>query len=70
MFHLVKFIWDNKCLPTNIVEARFKMLFKNKGFADEPKKYRCIGLVNHSYKVIANVVLARVLECQEGFTQD
>ena len=67
LFNLLKFTWDNECLPKNLAVAEFKMLFKGKGSSDEPKKYRCIGLLNHAYKLIANVIMARLLGCSEDF---
>ena len=70
LFLLVKYIWDNECLLENMASARFKMHYKNKGSPDDPTKYRCIGLVNHAYKAIANIILTRILDCQEGFIKD
>ena len=70
MFKLTQFIWDNECLPPNLGVAEFKMLFKNKGSANDPKKYRCIGLLNHAYKIISNIILARLLGCSEAFLKN
>ena len=67
LFRLLDFIWENECLPTNLAIAEFKMLYKNKGSANDPKKYRCIGLLNHAYKVIANIILARLLSCSDDY---
>ena len=46
------------------------MLFKGKGSPDDPAKYRCIGLLNHSYKLLAHILLSRLLLPSEGYLQD
>ena len=41
---LLKRIWQDEAVPTEFGEARFIMLYKNKGSSDDPSKYRCLGL--------------------------
>ena len=70
MFHFLNFIWKHERVPANLARAEFKMLFKGKGSPDDPSKYRCIGLLNHAYKLLAHVILARLLIPSEGYLQD
>ena len=44
LFEFVEFVWNQEVLPTNMAIARFVMLYKHKGSANDPSKYRCIGL--------------------------
>lgn len=46
------------------------MLFQNKGSTNDPSKYRCIGLLNHSYKLLTTIMLTRLLNCSESFLKD
>lgn len=57
-------------MPVNLAVAKFVMLFKQKGSANNPKKYRCIGLLNHEYKLLSCIILSRILQASEGFLQD
>ena len=70
LFHFLNFIWVHERLPTNLVQAEFKMLFKGKGSPDDPTKYRCIGLLNHAYKLLAHIILSRLLIPSEGYLKD
>ena len=70
IFHFLNYIWSQERLPINLAQAEFKMLFKGKGSHDDPSKYRCIGLLNHSYKLLAHIILARLLQHSEGYLQD
>ena len=70
LFNFMQFIWDNEVLPTNMAIAKFVMLYKNKGSTNDPSKYRCIGLLNHSYKLLTTIMLARLLGCSERFLKD
>ena len=60
LFSFMEFVWDNEILPTNMAVARFVMLYKNKGSTKDPTKYRCIGLLNHSYKLLTTIMLMRL----------
>ena len=46
------------------------MLFKNKGTRNDPSKYRCIGLLNHCYKVLSQCLLQRLNTETEGYLAD
>ena len=70
LFSLINRIWEEEVVPTNLAKAKFIMLFKNKGSTNNPKKYRCIGLLNHEYKTLSSVILAHTLHASEGFLQD
>ena len=70
LFQFLNFIWTHESVPVNLAQAEFKMLFKGKGSPDDPSKYRCIGLLNHAYKLLAHIILARLLLPSEGYLQD
>ena len=38
----------------------FVMIFKNKDSNNDPSKYRCIGILSHSYKTLSQYLLARL----------
>mgnify|MGYP003326603192 CR=1 FL=1 len=63
LFELIYKIWDTEEIPASFARAKFVMLFKNKGSPNDPTKYRCIGLLTHAYKVLAQCLLER-LECE------
>ena len=60
LVELIQRIWDTEVVPADFGEAKFVMIFKNKGSADDPTKYRCLGMLNHSYKVLSQCMLARI----------
>ena len=70
LFKLIERIWTEERVPSNFAEAKFVMLFKNKGSPDDPSKYRCIGLLNHEYKVLTHIMLARMLMASDNALQD
>ena len=70
LFNFMVYVWDNEVLPTNMAVAKFVMLYKHKGSTNDPSKYRCIGLLNHSYKLLTNIMLERLLLCSESFLKD
>ena len=57
---LIQKMWLEEEIPTAFARATFVMLHKNKGSKDDPTKYRCIGLLNHSYKVFNQCLLRRL----------
>ena len=67
---LLQRMWDEEVVPRGFGEAKFVMLFKNKGSADDPSKYRCIGMLNHCYKVFSQCMLARMVSETEKFLPD
>ena len=46
------------------------MIYKRKGSSDDPTKYRCIGLLNSTYKVLSAVMLKRITRETAGYLQD
>ena len=70
LFHFINFIWDAEYLPKDLALGKFMMLWKRKGSTNDPSTYRCICLLNHAYKVLAHILLARLLNELEGNLQD
>ena len=70
LFELLCRIWEEEVVPMSFASAKFIMLYKNKGSTNDPKKYRCIGLLNHEYKVLSCILLNRMLGASEDFLQD
>ena len=70
LFAFLQQVWEEEQLPQNFTQAKFVMLFKNKGSHKDPAKYRCIGLLNHSYKILSIIILMRLLHVSEGFLPD
>ena len=56
----------NCSLKVSYAQAKFVMISKNKGSSNDPSKYRCIGLLNHAYKVLSLIMLMRLLHCSES----
>ena len=57
LVQLLQKVWDTEEVPEEFAHASFKMLYKNKGSKDDPSKYRCIGLLTHSFKVFQQCLL-------------
>ena len=55
-------MWKEEVVSQTFKQTVFVMLFKNKGNPNDPSKYRCIGLLNHTYtyKVLSTIILSRV----------
>ena len=70
LFSFMQQVWEQERLPTNFAQAKFTMLFKNKGSSRDPTKYRCIGLLNHSYKILSIIILRGLLLSSERYLQD
>ena len=60
LIELLQTIWRDETVPTDFAKAKFVMVFKNKGSADDPSKYRCLGLLNHTYKTLSQCMQARL----------
>ena len=69
-FKFIQQVWKEESLPESFAQVKFVMIFKNKGSSNDPSKYRCIGLLNHSYKVLSLIMLMRLLHCSENFLDD
>ena len=67
---LLQKIWKDEVVPKAFAQAKFVMLFKNKGSSDDPTRYRCLGMLNHSYKVLTQCLLARLEKETKGFLSD
>ena len=46
------------------------MLYKHKGSKNDPSKYRCIGLLNHCYKILSQCLLQRLSAETDGYLAD
>ena len=60
LFQLLQKIWLEEEIPVAFARATFVMLYKNKGSSNDPSKYRCIGLLSHSYKVLNQCLLQQL----------
>ena len=67
---LIQKIWRDEEVPIKFARATFVMLFKNKGSSDDPTKYRCIGLLSHSYKVLNQCLLQQLERETESFLSE
>jgi len=67
---LIQKIWNDEDVPTEFSEAKFIMVYKNKGEPDDPSKYRCLGLLNHCYKTLSQCMLARIEAQTEKYLSD
>ena len=67
LVELLQLIWLTEEIPTDFAQAKFKMLYKNKGSKDDPTKYRCLGMLNHAYKTLTQCLLARLNKETDGF---
>ena len=70
LVRLLQQIWRDEAVPQKFGEAKFVMLYKCKGSADDPSKYRCLGMLNHCYKVLSQCMLARITTETETFLSD
>ena len=69
LYEFLSKIWRKEKVPPELAVTVFVMIFKNKGSPDDCTKYRCIGLLNHAYKIMTVVLLKRlVAECQAFFS--
>ena len=57
-------------IPDALVVAKFVIIYKNKGSSDDPSKYMCVPLLNHSYKILSQIILARMMDQSETSLQD
>ena len=58
LFEFISNIWDQESVPDGFVKAKFTMLLYKKGPVNDPGNYRCIALLNHSYKILTQIMLA------------
>ena len=70
LLDLLQRIWKEEKVPESFGRAVFVMLFKHKGSTNDPSKYRCIGLLNHAYKMLSTILLGRLTKETGGYLQD
>ena len=69
LFDFIKKVWDKETVPQNLALCIFVMMYKNKGSQDDCSKYRALGLLNHSYKIMSVILLRRLVkECASFFS--
>ena len=61
---------DTEEVPARFARAKFVMIFKNKGSSNDPTKYRCIGFLNHSYKILSQCFLVRLGKESKRYLSD
>ena len=57
-------------MPKTLVLCVFVMIYKRKGSQDDPDKYRAIGLLNHSYKILSVCLLHRLVAETDWFLSE
>ena len=68
LFQFLQAIWTKEEVPPELVVGIFVMIFK-KNDPDDCANYRCIGLLNHGYKIMSIVLLQRLMtECGKFFS--
>ena len=53
LFTLIRKIIREEIVPDDMPLGELVMIFKNKGSSDDPRSFRPIALLNHSYKILA-----------------
>ena len=53
---MINTMWMHESIPDGFVKAKFIMFYK-KGSANDPANYRCIALLNHSFKILSQIIL-------------
>ena len=53
-------IWKKEEVPTELAVEVFVMIYK-KGNSEDCTNYRCIGLFNHTYKIMTVILLMRLI---------
>ena len=67
LFEVVKECWREEQVPKELVKGVFVPLYKNKGSQDDKNNYRFVCLLPHSYKLLACVLLRRLVIEVEDF---
>ena len=70
LVQLLQKIWCDEAVPADFVQAKFVMIYKQKGSSDDPSKCRCLGMLNHSYKTLSQCLLVRLERETNGFLSD
>ena len=68
LFNFLQKIWKKEEVPAELTEGVFVMIYK-KGSSEDCANYRCIGLLNHAYKIMTVILLLRLTaECTSFFS--
>ena len=68
LFQFLRVVWDKEVVSPNLAVGIFVMIHK-KDSQDDCANYRCIGLLNHAYKIMTVILLKRLMkECHEFFS--
>ena len=70
LFEIVEAIWEQETLSEGFAQAKFVMIYKNKGSSNDPSNYRCIALLNHAYKILSRIILMRLTGNGENYLPD
>ena len=70
LVNLLQKVWDTEEVSIKFAHATFVMLYKHKGSKNDPTKYRCIGLLNHCYKILTQCLLERLNQETDGYLAD
>ena len=62
LFALIRRMWLEEDVPSDLVLCDLITIYKGKGSADDFTKYRCLGMLTHSYKVLSTLLLKRMIE--------
>ena len=69
LYEIVHAMWHHESIPDGFVNANFVMIYK-KGNVNDPANYRCIALLNHVFKILSQIMLARLTVQCDGFLKD
>ena len=70
LFDFLQMIWAKEQVPEDLAVCVFIMIYKRKGSPDDYSKYRAIGLLNHSYKIMSTILLRRLVEETAAFISE
>ena len=70
LFQFLEQVWNKESVPAELAVGIFVMIFKGKGSSDDCSGYRCIGLLNHAYKILTVILLQRLVEQCEHYFSD
>ena len=70
LYFFLKNVWEQECVPKTLVLCIFVMVYKKKGFRDDPGMYRALGLLNHAYKILSVCLLNRMVAETDWFLSE
>ena len=59
LYEVLSIIWKQEYVPPVLIRASFIMIFKG-GNSNDYMRYRCLGLLPHSYKILSLIMLERL----------